>query len=111
MDRRVTRYLRAENAGLWEWARRHTGRASVAEAALRALQTTVARRQREALAGAYGIWAEDRQVEAAFKELEAGWSAWSRGLGDSWSTRRRWRLTCGGRSASMGWWAALRLSP
>ncbi len=86
MGRRVTIYLRAEDADLLEWVRRHTGKESLSEAvaaALRELRTLTARERQEALAGAWGVWAGDERVAEAFKELEAGWSEWSRRLGAS----------------------------
>lgn len=84
--RRVTIYLRPEDADLLDWVRRHTGTDSVSEAvaaALKELQTAIARERQKALAALFGVWAGNSQVDEAFEELEAGWSGWSRRLGAS----------------------------
>jgi len=79
--RRVTIYLRPEDADLLEWVRRYTGAGSLSEAvaaALKELQSAVSRRRQEALAALFGVWSDAPQVDEAFRELEAGWSEWDR---------------------------------
>lgn len=75
--RRVAIYVRPEELPLLEWAKQYTGKSSMSEAvvaALEALRLGVRERRVRLLQQTQGMWARDEGVEKAFRELEEGWT-------------------------------------
>ncbi len=81
-SRRITLYVPRGQERLLEWARKHTGAASLSEAVLRALAEMMAmveERQRQALKGLHGLWRDAPEAEQALRETEADWEQWRTG--------------------------------
>jgi hypothetical protein len=80
---RLTLYVRPEHKALLQWVQEYTQARSLSEAvfsALADLKASIKARQLQALEETQGIWKDDANIAAAFKEVEEGWERWRRQL-------------------------------